>query len=244
MLSSIFDAPRFNRSLFFPRPDATRAPPGAHDAWIEVEGARLHLRVHAGRGPGLLLFHGNGEVVADYDESAQQFAAAGMRLLVADFRGYGLSSGTPTLRAALADAHAVLEAAVSATGAPLFVMGRSLGGNCAIELCQTPRAEVLGYVFESTATDLAALVARRGIVGARLSDDERAHFDPLVKLARCRARALFLHGAEDTLIVPDEARQGHGTVPGARLVLIEGHGHNDLSLSPRYWSALREFVAS
>lgn len=241
-VESLFDAPRFNRSLFCQRPDASPPPRGASDHFIDVDGARLHLRAHAGPSSALLLFHGNREVIADYDDAAQQFADAGLRLLVADFRGYGLSTGTPTLRLALADAPAVLSTAASIVGAPLLVMGRSLGGNCAAELCQHQRPEVRGYVFESSPTDLAALVARRGYVGARFTAQERETFDPLLQLAKCRTPALFLHGTEDSLIVPDEARRGHAVVPGSTLVLIDGRRHHDVSLSAQYWVALRAFA--
>ena len=69
---SIFDSREFNERLFFPRPDTTPPPLGATDQLIDG----LHVRVHDAGLPTLLLFHGNGEVVADYDDQAVQFAAA------------------------------------------------------------------------------------------------------------------------------------------------------------------------
>jgi pimeloyl-ACP methyl ester carboxylesterase len=233
---SVFDSPAFNDALFFPRPDVTPPPTGAVDRFVDVPGARLHVRIHPGPAPVLLLFHGNGEVVADYDDTAARFAEAGARLAVTDFRGYGASTGAPCLRDALADAAAVLAAV-----APRVVMGRSLGGNCAAELCQTARADVRGYVFESAAMDLVGLVARRGIA-ATLTEDDRRTFDPLPKLARCTTPTLFLHGERDTLIHPVEAERGHAAVPGSSLVWIPDRGHNDLSSSPRYWDALAGFL--
>jgi hypothetical protein len=44
---SIFDRDEFNDRLFFPRPDASPPPTGASDRMVEVDGARLHVRVHA-----------------------------------------------------------------------------------------------------------------------------------------------------------------------------------------------------
>ncbi len=93
---------------------------------------RIHLRQH--RLPDalarVLFFHGNGEVVADYDDVAPKFAAAGAELWVADYRGYGQSEGVPTLRTLINDAHLI----VAAVGGPLVVMGRSLGSAAAAEL--------------------------------------------------------------------------------------------------------------
>lgn len=249
-MDSLFDSPRFNESLFFPSPRATPAPPGARDLRVPVApGLSLHARRHARAGSRalVLLFHGNGEVVADYDAPAARFADAGADLLVVDYRGYGASDGAPTLRACLADAHRALDAArEAAAGLPLVVMGRSLGSACAAELCQAPRDGVAGYVFESAVADLDGVVRRRGItLGEPLSAADRAGFDPLPKLARCASPALVLHGADDALIPAAEARLAHDSLGALDkvLALVPGRGHNDLSQHPLYWESLARFLA-
>jgi uncharacterized protein len=99
-MASFFDGAEFNRRLFYPRRDAGPPTAGAVDHVVAVPGARLHLREHAAATARVtvLIFHGNGEVVADYDEAAASFGAAGAALAVVDYRGYGSSSGEPTLR--------------------------------------------------------------------------------------------------------------------------------------------------
>ena len=94
-----FDSEEFNERLFFPRPDVSACPAGAVDLRVPVSGATLHLRLHpsADARCTVLLFHGNGEVVADYDDYARSYARAGATLAVVDFRGYGASTGTSTL---------------------------------------------------------------------------------------------------------------------------------------------------
>jgi len=248
-MPSIFDAPRFNASLFFPAAEALRPVPGARDLLVAVGAdTRLHLRIHdaADAVATVLLFHGNGEVVSDYDGAAVRFAAVGARLAVVDYRGYGASEGNPTLRDCLRDAHPVLAAVQAAvTPMPIVVMGRSLGGACAAELCQQPRPDVVGYVFESAPADLHGTLRRRGIVveGA-LPEDDLAVFCPLRKLRRCETPALVLHGAADTLIVPSEARLTLGALgtTDKTLVTIPGCGHNNVSVHPVYWQALGQFV--
>ncbi|HEU4406516.1 MAG TPA: alpha/beta fold hydrolase [Polyangiaceae bacterium] len=249
-MTSLFDGEDFNRALFFPRREHTPPPPGARDLFVDVEGARLHVRLHDGaRLPALtLFFHGNGEVVADYDGLAGRYASsAASALAVVDYRGYGLSSGRPTLRRVIEDARPVLDAVRAAAGGrPLVVMGRSLGGACAAELCQHEHADVAGYVFESAAADLGGLVRRRGLATpAELSADERATFDPLPKLARCARPALVLHGEDDRLIDAAEAAQSFDALAGCprTLALVPGRGHNDLSVHPAYWQALTDFYA-
>jgi uncharacterized protein len=242
---SIFDTEEFNDRLFVPRADASPPPQGAHDRMIAVDGAELHVRVHAAP-PGaatLLLFHGNGEVVADYDRAAAPFARAGVALSVMDYRGYGRSTGMATLRTVVSDARTVAEAMQ-----PQLVMGRSLGGMAAHELYARPVAGMEGVILESALFDLAALIRRRGLVPPdSFTDDERATFDPSAKLRLGRLPLLVLHGERDEMIVPSEAMSAlatAGSTAGDKaLVIVPRRGHNDVSLEDSYWSALGAFVA-
>jgi alpha-beta hydrolase superfamily lysophospholipase len=242
---SIFDSNEFNERLFFPRTDASPAPAGATDDMVEVDGARLHVRLHAAPAgaPTLLLFHGNGEVVADYDEAAAQFARAGAALAVMDYRGYGRSTGAATLRTLSSDARRVAERVK-----PRIVMGRSLGGLAAHELYARPIAGMTGVVLESALFDLAGLIRRRGLVPpATFSADERATFEPAIKLALGRLPLLVLHGERDDLIVLAEARAALASAGAAdadkTLVVVPARGHNDVSRGDSYWTALAAFVA-
>ncbi len=241
---SLFDTVDFNRRLFFPRRDAGPPPRGAVDSFVEVPGARLHLRVHgpAGSRVVVLLFHGNGEVVADYDEIAPLFAATGAALAVVDYRGYGLSTGEPTLRTVIEDAMLV----VAAMGdRPLIVMGRSLGSAAAAALYRAPSPTTIGFIWESGLVDLDALLARRGF-GAEMrpSDEERRDFDPVPKLRAGSLPLLVVHGEHDDLIAPSEGRAAFEAAGAAmrEWVCVPNHGHNDLTSSPVYWQAIRAFV--
>jgi hypothetical protein len=247
IMTSIFDTPAFNTRLFFPQPRTSPPPRGTLDVSVTVAtGVDVHLRVHAAPAARalVLLFHGNGEVVADYDDAAPAYAASGARLAVMDYRGYGASGGVPTLRSSLADAWIVLAAARAASALPLVIMGRSLGSACAAELARAlPRPA--GVILESGFTDLHGLARRRGIqLDDPLAPDDRAAFDPLPKLRASTAPLLVLHGALDTLIPPSEGTAAHEATGTAdrRFVLIPGRGHNDISAHPLYWASLRDFL--
>jgi pimeloyl-ACP methyl ester carboxylesterase len=246
-VTSLFDTPHFNAQLFFPRADSSPCPPGAVDHRLAMEaGVTLHARLHRtlDARATILLFHGNGEVVADYDELASSFHDVGADLALVDFRGYGLSTGTPTLRTAIDDAPRALSLLRRELRTPLIVFGRSLGGVCAAELAGRADTGAVGIVLESSGADLGTLLARRGFAPQPLSAEEQRVFSPGPKLARCTMPTLVLHGAEDRLISPDEARM-NATALGAslhELVLVPNRGHNDLSLSTVYWDALRRFI--
>ena len=89
----------------------------------------------------ILYFHGNGEIASDYDTIAPFYTRLGITLFVVDYRGYGLSDGTPVghdadrrrLDGASARTRSCWRAVGVAAGA-LFVMGRSLGSAAALEI--------------------------------------------------------------------------------------------------------------
>jgi hypothetical protein len=246
---SLFDRDEFNERLFFPRREQSAPPPGSEDLRIAVEpGISLHVRAHSALGARcvVLLFHGNGEVVSDYDAIAPSFARLGCALIVADFRGYGASDGKPTLRSLSRDASIVAGVIRERVRSlPMIVFGRSLGAHCASQVAGAlpPVADAL--VLESAATSLQTMAERRSMrLDAPLSDEDRAVFDPLPKLARCALPTLVLHGTIDAIIRPDEAQRAFDAIASEHKSLrwIEHRGHNDSSLSPEYWSALRAFV--
>ena len=239
---SLFDTPEFNARLFFPRGDESPCPDGAVDLPVDVPGAVLHVRGHRGDGrlPTLLLFPANGEVVSDYDDLAPRFAAAGAALAVMDFRGYGASTGTPTLRSTIEDAPLVL-ARLAADAGPVIVMGRSLGCVCAAELYRGT-AGATGFIWESGFTSLDGLIRRRGLRPPPTIDAADARdFDPIPKLRSAGHRLLVIHGEEDDIVPPDEGRAAFdaAATTDKLLVMVAGRGHNDLFAAPEYWAAIR-----
>lgn len=246
----MFDAPDFQRSLFFPRRHRSASPAGARDLRVEVApDVRLHVRIHPAPAArvAVVLFHGNGEVVAEYDPMAASFAAAGGRLAVADYRGYGESDGEPTFRSALADASRVVErVALELAPVPVVVMGRSLGGACAVDVLRSAPVPLAGCVLESTFSDLAAFVRRRGLEPpVRFADEHMQAFDPLPKLVASSVPLLVIHGEADEVIAVSEAHATFAASGAAdkALCLIARRGHNDVVADRRYWDALQTFFA-
>src|SRR5262249_16934774 len=92
--------------IFYPCRKRTAPPARAFDYDIPVApdvtvGARWH-RFDALE-PSVLAFHGNGETVSDYDDIAVGWHGVGFNFFMVDYRGYGWSGGTPTLRALCED---------------------------------------------------------------------------------------------------------------------------------------------
>jgi fermentation-respiration switch protein FrsA (DUF1100 family) len=247
------DRPDILAFMFYPRPERSRAPAGAEDLFIPVAaGVQLHTRLYPASVafPTVLFFHGNGEVVADYDSIASVYHHFGLNLLVADYRGYGQSGGRPSFTTMLADAHAVKAAAMTHLDAGGLqggrcLMGRSLGALPAVELAATEPEGFHGLILESGAAGI------RGWSRFARAGDDPAVWDALHQAQRDRLASITLpllsiHGAWDELIPLETAVEVQEAVASAEreLVIIPEAGHNDLLATGlgQYFEALTTFV--
>jgi alpha-beta hydrolase superfamily lysophospholipase len=249
------DVPEVSGRIFFPRPDpGDPPPPGSTDLMVPVaDGVSLHARFHAGPagGPVVLLFHGNGEIVADYDDVAEVYQEMGAALIVVDYRGYGRSGGLPTPSSIVVDADAVLtfvRERLAGRGAPPIVLfGRSLGSAPAIHLAATRGSEVAALIVESGFARTLPLLRLVGVPVDRLGLREEDGFTNSEVIRRVRVPTLLLHADEDS-IIPFEDATINFEACGAeekKLVVIEGADHNSIMAygGRRYWGAIRELLA-
>jgi len=251
-MSSIFDSQAFNANLFFPRSDSSSGPANSDNYYID---ASKDIRIHARRHPNpdaklsLLFFHGNGEIVSDYDNLVDYFSNLGVELIVADFRGYGKSTGVPTLRATLEDSHVILDYLMEnkILKNKICVMGRSLGSAPTIELC-SKRSNIQGCILESGYADPIPLVERRGLIIKNTTPEENAIFNNSQKISAVKCPTLIMHGEDDLLIQPKEAKMNYDNAGAKvkRLQILEGVGHNDMMMAPEnsYFRTLKEFFDS
>ena len=151
------DQPFLLQFIFYPRKDFTPCPANAFDLSVLVgDGVSIFCRFYVGHPewPWILFFHGNGEVVSDYDEISPLYHQKEINLVVADYRGYGASTGAPTLTDLVQDAHVIFkevkgELSRKNLRKELWVMGRSLGSISALELAYHYQEEIKGLIIES-----------------------------------------------------------------------------------------------
>ena len=223
-------------AMFYPRPDTSPPPAGASDQMIEVgPGVHVAARFYAASAtqPTILYFHGNGEIAADHDALAPLYCGIGVNLFVAEFRGYGKSSGRPSMAALVGDGDAIAEAFHShlddqGFDARRFVMGRSLGSHPALDVAARHGARFAGLIIESGAAAIGRLLDRAGL--AESADGRALAAAHDAKIRAIRLPTLIIHGEQDELVPLDRATelQTQLTSAGVELVVIPGAGHNDL----------------
>ncbi len=210
----LLDHPDILMALFHPRPEwqGSSTPTNARDLMIPVTGdVSIGARFHFSRpsSPNLLFFHGNGEIVADYDDIAPLFTNAGLNFLAVDYRGYGRSTGAPTVTAMLQDSHVIFRFTLTwlldngYTG-PVLVMGRSLGSASAIELAAHYEARIGGLIIESGFARVGPLLRLFGVDPERIGFKEESGLRHTEKIAGFRKPTLVIHAERDHLIPYEE----------------------------------------
>lgn len=151
--------------------------------YVEGAGVALHYRSR-GDGPAVLVVHAMASDALAWEPALEQLAAAGLRALALDRRGYG-DSGAPQPYAATnvqeqAEDVAALLRAVCPDGAPALLVGDGFGALIVLELLvrrpDVVRGAVLAepplYAFVPTATP--ALADERTLLEQGLREGGRA----------------------------------------------------------------------
>ncbi|MFH1623727.1 MAG: alpha/beta fold hydrolase [Pseudomonadota bacterium] len=253
---SILDRLEILQFIFFPRRDFSVEPltANAKNYYISVEeGVSIGCRFYICEkdSPNVLFFHGNGEIVSDYDEVAPMYNRIGANLFVADYRGYGFSGGTPTLTRMIGDAHKIFKAFIEIlkennyTG-KLFLMGRSLGSASTIELAYHYQNQVDGLIIESGFADIFKLLEYLGFPLKSLNLPEGAEASHLSKIHSISIPLLVIH-AEYDHIVPLKAGEAifeNVSTDKKGMLVISNADHNTIMIMgmEKYFRAIEEFL--
>lgn len=242
------------------RLDSASAPAWTVDAVsLPVADAQLGgiAASRAGNGWTVLYFGGNafhldrhGAGVLDAFASCPGQVVA---VTMVDYRGYGRSTGTPTIAALKADALRVFDHVNALQPGRVVVHGQSLGSFVAAYVAQQrPAARAL--VLESTTTNV------RDWGNARMPwyvwpfvrldiDPALQGIDNVATVAGYAGPALVLEGEEDRITPPRLAKQVYAALPSSakQLLMVAGAGHNDVlsnaAVPPAYCAFLGRLPA-
>jgi len=200
--------------------------------WIENPAAANDLAI--------LYFGGNAEDVLYTAETASRFNAR--QVFVANYRGYGASTGRPGQEALYEDGLAIYEHAIKRGVRPdhLIVMGRSLGSGVASMLAGS--REVRGAILVTPFDSLADVAAHHyPYFPVRLL---LRHPFPSIEWARkAHAPALVLGAAGDDIVPASHARRLAEAWAGRTFVhVLPDTGHNDIEQSPEYYRLINAFL--
>jgi alpha-beta hydrolase superfamily lysophospholipase len=248
----LLNRPEVSQYIFYPRRDPLPQDDIALYPVAVEQGVSIVCRFYpAPRGIATILyFHGNGETAGDYDLVSSLYTSREINLFVADYRGYGLSSGKPTITTMLRDSHPIYDRLREVLrhegyGEAIFVMGRSLGSAPAIELAFRSPEALRGLIVESGFSDALRLLSYLGLPVTMPAHYKEGSPNG-VKIRSIHIPTLLIHGAEDHLIPLSEAEEllRLCAAEEKHLVVIPRADHNTLMMvgRDRYLQAIEEFI--
>jgi len=194
------------------------------------------------RHPLVIVYGGIGQEISEFAALAHSGSDWGW--LAINYRGFGLSEGSPNERAVLDDAKRVYDWALArpdVDGANIVVLGRSLGTYVAIAVAaaRKVRAAILATPFDSAAA---------------LGEDHyrvplgwlvQGRYNPALMAPMVSAPALFLLAEKDE-VTPVK----HGLALASRwggivkTVLLPGLGHRGLEDRAEFWNSIGDYLAA
>lgn len=154
----------FQTQMLFPAPETARINIPTDAAFFETvnqDGTVLrHVRIRNVDGsPKVIFFHGNGSLAAFEVQRGLELKRAGFDVLLAEYRGYGGSAGTPSGSKLLSDGLETFDQFVGETDVPIFLYAHSLGTGVATHIAS--RREINAVFLEAPYASLASIAADR-----------------------------------------------------------------------------------
>jgi fermentation-respiration switch protein FrsA (DUF1100 family) len=238
------------RLLFHPRP--VESKPVVPDGWRAEEivfttrdGTKLHgvlAMPPVAKPPLVLYFGGNAEEVTSLSAMAREYYAD-RAVLYVNYRSYGSSEGKPGEAALVSDGIELFDWAKQRDdidAARIAVHGRSLGTGVAVQVAaaRPARCVVLTSPFLS-----AREVAKSLYPWLPVAFLMRHPFDSAARAPTMKTPALFIMGTADTLVPMWQSKELADLWGGPKdRLVLEGFGHNDVHMNPRYGATIREFL--
>ncbi len=241
-----------NSFLFHPRESGQ--PITDKDILIDVDddvkiGSRFHLS-NASE-PTIIFFHGNGEIVPEYDDIATLYNKRNINFIPADYRGYGYSSGVPNPENILRDSRTVFtyiknELEQKNYAGPVFIMGRSLGSTCALEIASNFEDEIDGLIIESGFATEYPFFQLMGISPESIGFEEKHGFQNRTKAQKYSGPLLVMHAEQDHIVPFKEGELLFEESPSIkkRFKSFPNADHNNILFlySQEFFFAVEEFL--
>ena len=218
-----------NRLLYFPdKATVEEMVAGGRHAWPTAQDFRGLVAEPAGGVCGtVIVFHGNAGHAAHREFYAMILTRLGLRVILAEYPGYGPRAGALGERSLVADAEQTLSLAHRRYGAPLLLIGESLGAGVVAAAAARQRDKIAGLLL-ITPWDRLENVAAHHYPWLPVSWFLRDRYDSAAHLASFD-RPVVVAVAERDSIVP--ARFGRALYEALaqpkRFTVIKAAEHND-----------------
>eukprot|EP00927_Polykrikos_kofoidii_P025529 TRINITY_DN22915_c0_g5_i1.p1 TRINITY_DN22915_c0_g5~~TRINITY_DN22915_c0_g5_i1.p1 ORF type:complete len:457 (-),score=50.59 TRINITY_DN22915_c0_g5_i1:86-1456(-) len=207
-----------------------KAEPNGHDRY-----AAVFFEPPTPKAPVLVYFHGNADELGNGAAFLGNYFRKkhGLGLYGIEYPGYGLARpGSPTEQSINAAAEAMLRHLIDVIGVPesrIVLFGQSIGCGVAVEMARRGHGSRLVLIAPFTSLpDMAGtfypfLKPLLKVTPWLVLD----RFDNKAKAPDVALPTLVIHGKEDEIVPFWMGQTVADKIPGARLLAVQGMGHND-----------------
>jgi len=191
--------------------------------------------------PLVVFFHGNAELIDHQSAIIEMYHAMGISVLLPEYRGYGISEGSPSEKHIVGDATVMLERVLARPEIDrerVVLHGRSIGGGMAAQAADRLQAEgrkPAAVIVESTFVSASGMAWKYGVPPMLVRSPLRTG----EVFERSAYPILIMHGKYDGIIPVSHAHELLKLAPNGKLLILEyGHGIPPQDV-PLYEQALR-----
>ena len=239
-----------NSLLFHPR--KAYKSPDEKDVLIDINdntGIGIRFDDLKNNNVNLIFFHGNGEIVHDYDDISDFYKSIGVNLICVGYRGYGHSNGTPDISNILTDALILFDTIINdiiKNKNKIIVMGRSLGSVSTCEIGLKRNKYIDAIIIESGFANEEPLLNLLGINPSELEYNSNIGFQNMEKLKEFDKNLLIMHAKNDHIIPLENGKMLFEKSNSNQKKMIEfpNSNHNNILMVDRdlYFNSINEFL--
>ncbi|MDR1450743.1 MAG: alpha/beta hydrolase [Helicobacteraceae bacterium] len=164
----------------------------------------------------IVFLHGNAGNISEHLPNVYWLPQRDFNVLSVDYRGYGASSGKPTIEGLIIDARSAIEYAINEfSDMPIAVFGQSIGGAAAIGAIEPYKEQIGALITEGAFSSYEAIakeVAKRSLLGYLalpfLGEIADKRYDPIENIAALEGLPIWIiHGDRDLVVSVGHARE-------------------------------------
>ena len=218
-----------DRLLYFPAPTTVeRVADGGLRAWPSAREFRGLVAEPIGTARGTaIVFHGNAGHAGHRAFYANALTPLGLRVILAEYPGYGPRAGKPGEASLVADAEETVALAHRSYGAPLLLVGESLGA-AVVAAAGGRQRELIAGLLLITPWDRLAHVGSHHYPWLPVQWMLRDRYDSALHLATFDRPVVVAVAARDSVVPARFGTALHAALGGPKhLMVIEASDHND-----------------